>query len=231
LDVLIQIADGARTMTEVGRQVGRAGVTDALQRLLEQDLVQRNGTCWMVTDPVLRCWLSTILKAQRLEAQPDGSVVRSRFEQFLRVRWTQWVQTEQLSFAEQVVTLFKQFCDDTVSLDAKIGRLPRFHSIATQGLAGPAEEVYVVADGQDRRWCASVARGSVDEDAIARFNAFCRAQTPRPSRKVLIAQARLDDHARLLAKAANMWVWGSSDLKMLQGLYDPTPVSCASGQA
>src|SRR3989338_6170643 len=98
----------------------------ALQSLLEQDTAQRNGTCWLVPDPILRCWLSTVLSPQRADARPAGSENRQRFEKHLRALWTHWMQTHQLSFPEQVVELFGRFADDTVSLDSKTGRLPKF---------------------------------------------------------------------------------------------------------
>ncbi len=59
----------------------------------------------------------------------------------------------------------------------------------------------------------------MDENDIAKFETFCRSQTPKPSRKVIITRSALDPNARLLAKTANMWVWASEDLNVLMGLY------------
>ena len=59
----------------------------------------------------------------------------------------------------------------------------------------------------------------MDDNAIVRFEAFCRAQAPRPARKVVITPAGLDQHARVLAKSVNMWVWESGDLRLLMDLY------------
>jgi hypothetical protein len=219
MEALIQVAEGTRTTTEIGKRIGRAGLSEALQLLVEHDLAQRNGMCWMVTDPALRCWLSTVLVAQRSDARLDGADARQRFEQHLRSLWTHWMQAHHLSFSEQVVELFAKFSDDTVSLDSKTGRLPKFDTIRTQRSDVPGAEAYLIADGQGRRWCATVQSGPVDENAIASFDAFCRTQTPKPTRKVVIMKSSMDQNARLLAKAANMWVWGSGDLDVLMGLY------------
>ncbi len=219
VEALIQIAEGARTTTELGKRVGRGGLSEALELLLEQDAAQRNGTCWMVPDPILRCWLSTILSLQRADARPDGADTRQRFEHHLRALWTHWMQTYQLPFPEQVVELFGRFCDDTVSLDSKTGRLPKFDAIQTVRPDALGSEVYLIADGQGKRWCAAVRSAAADEHAIASFDAFCRAQTPKPSRKVLVMKAGMDQHIRLLAKAANMWVWEPAELHLLMELY------------
>jgi len=219
VEALIQIAGGARTTTEIGKRLGRGGLSEALQLLVRHDVAQRNGTCWFVTDPILRCWLSTILFAQRADARLDSAEIRLRFEHHVRSLWTHWMQTRQLSFSEWVVELFGRFCDDTVSLDSKTGRLPRFDAINTHRPEGAGTGVYLIADGPGRRWCASVRTDPVDEQAIAQFDAFCRLQTPKPSRKVVIMNSGMDQDARLLAKAANMWVWKPADVRLLMELY------------
>jgi hypothetical protein len=213
----VQIARGARTATEVGRRVGRGGLSEALQLLIEQDLAQRNGTCWLVTDPILRGWLSSVFAAQRADAQPDTDATRQRFDAHLRTLWADWVAAHTLPLTQQVVGLFGKFAEETVSIDSKTGRLPRFQAITTHQPRGEAS--YVVAEGQGRRWCATVQDRAMDEAAVAEFEAFCRGQTPRPVRKVVITRGGLDQNAKLLAKAANMWVWEAEELTTLMGLY------------
>ena len=219
VDALIHIAQGGRTATEVGKRIGRAGLSNVLQVLVEHDLAQRNGMCWIVPDPVLRCWLSAILSAQRADTGRQGLELRSRFERYLRELWTRWSEADRLSFSEQVVHLFSQFADDTVSLDSKIGRLPKFERIKTERPTAPGADAYLIADGPGRRWCATIQEGPADERAIATFDAFCRTQTPRPSRKVVIMKSSMDQNAKLLAKAANMWVWEAEELGALMRLY------------
>ena len=218
IESLLQIASGVRTTTEIGRHIGRADLPSALQLLVEQDAVQRKGACWVIPDPILRCWMTTILASQRTGTLCDETVTRSRFEQYLTDTWAHWLQTSQLSFPEQVTRLLSNFRDDTVSLDSKTGRLPRFQSITTQR-SGDRPDLYVVAEGEGKRWCCSVQDGVVDETAIANFDLFCRRQTPKPSRKVVITRAGVDQNARLLAKTNNMWVWQAADLDILSELY------------
>ncbi|MBI4343170.1 MAG: ATP-binding protein [Candidatus Omnitrophica bacterium] len=219
LEALIHVASGARTMTELSKRVGRGGLSEALQLLVEHDVAQRSGVCWRVTDPVLRCWLSTVLLSQRADARLPEADVRQRVEQAVRDLWTEWTHAQTRSLSEQVVRLFNRFADDTVALDSKTGRLPKFESISTHEPVGPGAESYLIADGPGRRWCATVQLDPVDENAIAAFDAFCRTQIPRPSRKVVIMKSSIDQNARVVAKAADMWVWSPEDLKVLMELY------------
>lgn len=219
MEVLLHVAQGARTATDIGKRTGRAGLSDALQRLVEHDVALRNGMCWMVTDPVLRCWLSTVLSLQRLEPRLNDTDVRARFEQYLRALWARWMSSSQLSLAEQMVELFAKFDDETVSLDSKTGRLPKFQTIRTHQPDGPGPSAYLIAHGEGKQWCATVHEGPVSEPLVASFDAFCRTQTPKPSRKVVITRSTMDQNARLLAKATSMWVWGTDDLQVLRGLY------------
>jgi hypothetical protein len=219
VDALLHTAEGVRTATKIGERIGRAGLSDALQLLVERDLVQRNGMCWMVPDPVLRCWLSAVLVPQRSGLSPDDAVLRQRFEQYLRALWGQWTQAHQLSFTDQVVGLFHKFSDETVSLDSKTGRLPKFQRISTQRPGAAEGEAYLVAEGEGKRWCVTVQGGAANEQTVASFEAFCRSQTPKPSRKVVIMRSNMDPNAKLLAKAANMWVWEPGELQTLLDLY------------
>jgi hypothetical protein len=219
LDALLHIAQGVRTATELGRRIGRASLTEALQLIVEEDLAQRNGTCWTVADPILRCWLSTVVQAQQREAVPDPTLMRQSFERYLQSLWMQWQQFDRLSFPEQVASLFHQFSEETVSLDSRTGRLPQFDQITTQPVEATQRDAYLVADSAGRRWCASLNDGVVNEQIIATFEAFCKTQHPKPSRKLLITKTSLGEHVRVLAKTANMWVWESQDLNLLARLY------------
>ena len=225
VEVLLSLAEGARTATEVARRCGRSGVAPALQFLLEHDLVSRKGTCWMITDPVLRGWLTVVLSQQRRApgTGEDDAARRERFDRYLQGLWQQWVQTTALSFPDQVTRLLSQFRDDTLSIDSKTGRLPAFRSVTSRP-SPDGRGAYLIADGPGR-WCCAVFEGRVAEDAVAGFDAFCRTQQPRPARKVLIVRAPLEPNTRLIAKAANIWVWEPEDLRLLMELYRPAAPS------
>ncbi len=223
IEVLIHLAGGVRTATELGKRLGRAGLAAALQELVEKDLVQRNGTCWMVSDPVLRCWLSTVLRRQHLglaASEPQGRLEMSLYLQQL---WLRWDATQQLPLWEQMSHLFRKFSDDTVCLDAKTGKLPSFSAVRQVNPPEAQSGRYLVAESEGKRWVAAIQEQTVDERAIASFDVFCRSQIPKPTRKILITQSPLDEHARVIAKTANMWVWQAEELELLTKLYDQEP--------
>jgi hypothetical protein len=221
VDVLLHVADRARTATDLSRRLGRSHLTGSLQVLLEHDLVERKGACWFVGDPVLRCWLTAVLAARRIGAPPDEAALRARFDRHVTEDWARWAQQAQLSFPEQVVRLLASFREETVSLDSKTGRLPHFEAIRTLPAPGRPHCTYVMAEGEGKQWCCAVDAEPVTEAAVADFGAFCRQQTPRPSRKVVITRSGLEENARLLAKSDNMWVWDAEDLEALGALYAP----------
>ena len=218
LEVLVQAADGARTLTEIGRRAGKAGLSDILQFLVEQDLLQRRGACWYIHDPVLRSWLLGVMRLQRSGGFTSEEAAFGVFQSHLAALWRRWQRDSALGFSEQVVRVFGRFRDDILSLDGKTGKLPPFANIRAVA-AEDGRAPYLVAEGEGKCWCVAVAEHGVDEQAVARFDAFCKEQTPRPSRKVVVTPTRLDDNARLLAKAVNMWVWEAEDWSVLRTLY------------
>ena len=219
MEALLQIAEGARTTTELGHRMGRAGLSGALEALTEHDLAQRKGACWLIPDPVLRCWLTAVVSPEQAGAARESAQLRARFEQYLSGTWKQWIYASQLTFPEQVARLFTSFRDDTICLDSKTGRLPRFDTIRTHRPERPEAGTYLIAEGQGKRWCCAIQEGLVDENTIATFESFCRGQAPKPSRKIVVSRAGVEQNARLLAKASNMWVWTRDELGTLTELY------------
>lgn len=221
IEILQQLAQGARTTTALRARIGRTALSGALQLLVEQDLVARKGTCLMVADPVLRCWLSAVLFPQRMGRIEEKEYFRAMFDQYLSSLWTQWLEHNRCSFPEQMRQLFSRFRDDTMVMDSKTGRLPRFESVNLKQPDDLESGVYLLAEGEGKRWCVNLQEGLVNESSVARFDAFCRKLSPRPSRKIVVAKHGMDPNARLLAKSTNMWVWEPNDLNILMDLYSP----------
>lgn len=219
VEALLHLAQGVRTATELSRHMGRTGLSEALQVLIEYNLAQRNGTCWLVDDPVFRCWLSTVVLTQRLDARRDAFAVRQKLEAYLDLLWKQWLHRNQSTFTEHIADLFSRFCDDTVSLDSKTGRLPSFRQIEPVSPQPAAADTYLVAQAKGKRWCVAIKEGPIDEQAVAQFEGFCKTQQPKPSRKLVITRSAMEHSARVAAKTANMWVWEANELKLLEALY------------
>ncbi len=214
-DVLLAIARGARTSLAIARQgVPRRNLSHALQLLVDQDLVCRKGACWVIPDQVLGFWLASVLG--HAAARGDHS---DRCRRAFIGTWATWLKSMQLPLAERITELLGQFQNETVSLDHKTGRLPAFRSM-TRMAPTAIGQTYIMADGEDQRWCCLVHEGRLEESAVHAFQTFCRSQSPKPSRKVVVAKDGLDLNAKLLAKEANMWVWEPDDMRLLGLLYE-----------
>lgn len=226
-EALIAIARGARTSQAVAQQYStRRHLSEALQLLVEQDLVQRKGACWVIPDQLFACWLSSVLGEGLSQGARDPQAARAAFHQAVWSTWTQWLAVSGQPLAARVEQLFAQFRNETVSLDYKTGRLPVFSQMNRQP-ARRADETYLVAEGEERRWCCLIHEGKLDEAEIASFEQFCRSQLPRPSRKIVVARNGMELNAKLLAKEANMWVWEPEDVNLLFLLYGQPPLSRA----
>ncbi len=222
-DVLIAVAQGLRTTQAIAQRCGtRRRLTEVLQALVEQDLIERKGACWVMPDQLLACWLTAVLAPRLRQQGQDRATVEAQLEAALTQRWTRWVVASEQPFEQRIRHLMKQFRNETVSLDSKTGRMPVFHALELTPSLEP-RMTYVVADGEERRWCCLVHEGMLEEHHVAEFERFCRTQAPKPSRKVVVAKEGLELNAKLLAKNANMWVWEPTDLNMLCLLYGQSP--------
>jgi len=218
-EALFAIARGERTSQAIADHCqARSHLSQALQLLVEEDLVARKGACWVIPDQLFAFWLGAVYDPFRDRRQGDLPAVADRFEWAFRALLSSWVRASHLSLAERIGGLFTQFHNETVSLDHKTGRLPAFRTVRTLASSDVAE-VYLVADGESHRWCALIHEGRLEEPGVAAFERFCQTQSPRPSRRVVVANEGLELNAKLLAKESNMWVWEPDDINLLCLLY------------
>ncbi|MBI2885400.1 MAG: ATP-binding protein [Candidatus Omnitrophica bacterium] len=225
-EALLAIAQGARTNQAVAQRCGtRRKLPQVLQGLVEAELVQQHGACWMISDQPFACWLTGVLGPTLANGWPDRDRAQQHFVEAFRAMWTGWHEVAHTPLVERVGELFGKFRNETVLLDQKIGRLPAFGAFSTHR---PHKQggAYLIATGEERRWCCLIHEGQLDETAIANFERFCRTQAPRPLRKVVIAKGGLDLNAKLLAKEANMWVWEPDEMNLLFRLYGQPPLLC-----
>lgn len=224
-EALVHLAQGARTTQAIMQRCGtRRNLSAALQLLADHDLIQRKGACWVIPDQVFACWLSAVLgpsEARGLSSERQGAA--QQFEQTIRSMWAQWLEATGQPLADRIGRLFSQFRNETVSLDHKTGRLPSFRVVRAQQTTGRGE-TYMVADSDERRWCCLIHEEKLGESGIAAFEEFCRTQSPKPSRKIVVAKEGLELNATLLAKEANMWVWKPEDVNLLCLLYGQSPL-------
>ena len=218
-EALVAIARGARTTQAITKHCGsRRSLSAALQLLVEQDVVQRRGACWIIPDQLLACWLIAKFDLGSPTSAKAERIARQTFDHTLAAIWAQWRERTGRPLTERITQLFSQFRNETVSLDQKTGRLPQFRELTTLNPTGNGE-AYILANDHQRRWCCLVHEGKLEESSIAAFEQFCRQQLPKPSRKVVVAPHGLELNAKLLAKEANMWVWEPHDLNVLLLLY------------
>jgi hypothetical protein len=230
-DALLAIAYGARTSQAIADKLGtRRNLSEALQVLVEHDLVERKGTCWIIPDRLLAIWLTGALGPRERHSALDRATAQRAFEHVLSDEWTAWRGVVNRSLSERMEGVLNQFHNETVSLDSKTGRLPAFATLHSQRL-DRSDVTYLVADGENRRWCCAVYESQPDESTITTFEQFCSAQQPRPVRKVVVTQHAMDLNARLLAKTCNMWVWGPEDVNLLFLLYGQPPLWSGEGTA
>jgi hypothetical protein len=226
-EALLAIARGARTTQAVAQQCqARRNLPQALELLVEEDLVTRSGGCWVMLDQVLRLWLTAVCDPVQAQGLPEPAQAGERVEAAARALVGDWLRAARQSLAERMGTLFAQFQNETVLLEHKTGRLPAFRMFRAAAASPSGGTSYLVADAPTHRWCCLIAELAIDDSVVSAFERFCQEQSPRPSRKVVVAPKGLDPNAKLLAKESNMWMWEPEDLRLLCLLYGQSLFDC-----
>ena len=222
-DALLAVARGAKTTHAVCQAIGaRRHVSQALQVLIEQDVVVRRGACWLVPDQLLKLWLTSVHDPVQPQSVADPVHPGEPFERAARRLAGEWLQASRLSLTDQVQALFARFQNETIALEHKTGRLPAFQSFRAVR-SDDGRGTFLVADAGAQRWCCLIDDRGLSEPDIAAFRRFCQQQSPRPARAVVIAYGGLELNVKLVAKDAGMWVWEPDDLRLLSLLYGQAP--------
>jgi len=220
VDLMIALSHGRDRLKDIASWFGRrnvSGFSAKLGRLMELDIVSKNGIFYDLQDRVMKFWLRTVYH-RRISALVDDIAGReSAFREELRADLTEYLDACRGDTMERTRDLLMAFDGEIAEIAGKKRHLPRFAK--TEILRYGGMEDMVGYDCRDRYWVFQVNKKRLDEASVANFIERYYPMKDRISRKICVALDGVDENALLLAKEKCVWVWELADINELMKIY------------
>jgi AAA+ ATPase superfamily predicted ATPase len=220
MDIMVALACGFNKIPDMAawfKKKNHAYFSTKLARLIELDLVWKNGVFYDVEDKLFKFWLKNVYYKKKSELVGDPVSGSAEFKKEVSGDMNAYIRECARPATERIKELFGLFNGEMVEIDNKKRRLPRFAKIEIQKY-GRRQDL-VTYRGSDRYWVCEVWRDKIDEPAVSDFIARYYSMRDKIAKQVCIALDGIDPNALLLAKEKNIWVWGLDSVNRLLRLY------------
>lgn len=220
IQVLAGIALGHRKISRLAKYVARkqSDVKKVLQKLLDEEVIQKEGSLHLIPDTLLRIWLKHVVTVGVLGFETEAERRRDYFIHQLEIEFKRVEEEEAKELPKRVEDLFRQFSGEVISLGAFKVLCPVFQDVISKPTNGRVFPV--LARAAQGTWMCQVAYQPVKEEDIRLFVKDAETEHAKVKRKILVALSGIDLNATLLAKNAKISIWDLKNLNRLLDIYD-----------
>ncbi len=220
LDVLVLIAMGRNKLKDIANFSGKkdtATLSRKLGKLMELDLIAKNGIFYQIEDKMFAFWLRTVYHAKKTTLIDDIVNKTSDFESEIKKDLSLFLCEIEKSAGQRLKELFSAFNGELIEIEKKTRRLPRFIKIETREYSSGTNMTSY--QSQTQYWVCHIAKSRVDEPAVSRLIEDSGKDKKNIKKRLCIALEGIENNALLLAKAKNIWVWDLAGINNIMRLY------------
>ena len=220
VDILVALSCGRNRLAEVASWFNKkapSGYASKISRLIEADLVYKNGVFYEIQDKVFEFWLRNVSHKKKAYLVDNPDERREDFRSAVRQDIACFLEENKRDPGERIKELFSLFGGETVEIGKKKRRLPRFIKIEVTKY--PEREDMLNYQKPDRYWMCEIRRKKIDEPSMADFISRYPSAKENITKRVCVALGGIDPNALLLAKEKKVWVWGLDSVNQMMRLY------------
>lgn len=216
---LLAVAEGKRKIQAIANslEMKSAEVAGTLQKLLQEGLIVKRGSFYVLEDPLFAFWLRHVYQTRNQFFYPSVCKLQDVLWQRLVEVYGQLEACDQQSIMSRIEILFKEFRNDTVEVNGKKFYCPYFSDIHLKSLRGNAS--FLRARNARVRWLCRIAEDHLTEEEMTIFLDEFKRIRKNVQRCVLVTLAGIDQNAKLMAQTAKIQLWDLRNLNVLLGLY------------
>jgi len=220
LRVLLAVALGHKKYHAIAKYIGeKAGdIKNTLARLGEEEILEKKGSFFTFRLPLFSFWLRQVYQRKEWNFLLDLELPRNAFREEVSALIRKREAEEKKELLKRVEELFRKFRNDVIEIDAKKLKCPHFTEVLfkpSNGRVFPVE-----AKAGNSRWICQVAYKKVMEEDVRSFVQDIERLRSNVQRRILIALEGIELNAKILAKEANIMLWGLRNVNSLLELYD-----------
>ena len=220
LDILTALALGKNKLKDIAgwfNKKSASKLSKELERLIELDMVFKNGVFYEVRDRVFKFWLRAVYHEKKTSLVDDIVNRAGDFVKEVEIDAGEYRRQSEQSTLERVGSLFSLFNGETIEIERKKRRLPKFVKIESRKYG--KSDGLLAYQAADRYWVCEIFQDTVDEASMLDLIERYYPVREKVAKKVCMALGGIDTNALLLAKEKNVWVWDIDSTNALLGLY------------
>lgn len=224
VDVLFALANGVHKINDMVVFLGakRGHVIKKLNELVAQDVVERNGTYFLIKDKLFRYWIKYVLqrRVRSVDMEPFAQI--RPFKDEVNRAINDFLATSRKDFSARMTELVRCFENEVLTLRGNLYKLPVFRDVKALKIKSRGGNSFdaLEAQSEDGPWLLVLRKDRVAEGDIHAVAEEARKMGIHSRRCVIVSLAELEDSARLRALEERMWIWNEAELNSLTNLYD-----------
>ena len=219
--VLLALASGINKPKDIAQHLKwkQSEVNSRLNRLMEMDILSKNGTFYILKDKVFSFWLKLVCGQKLNVLNPNMDAIRETFRKKLHKILKEYENSFQKNISDRVEELFSKFNNDYAKIGNHRFKLPKFNVIKRVSLEGERIKHGVIGYSDKQLIIIALRDGIVQEDDVVEFLSKCKHYRYKKSQRVLIALGGIENNAWHLARQNRLHTWNLKKLNTLMELY------------
>ncbi|MFZ5799993.1 MAG: AAA family ATPase [Candidatus Omnitrophota bacterium] len=209
----------AQILDKAGKERGRTALR--LNRLVEEELLLKNGNVFCISDKLFGFWLKTASQ-KMVKGFLNGPVEeRLYFKNELKQKLAAFIQTSNNEVEVRIIELLKSFDNELFQLNGRRHRLPGFSRVYPLNFNGNAAQNLkgLIAETQRDKWALLFKEGMILDVDILSFLSATSEKDEKFARRVVISLSEMETNARLRALQEKMWIWSAADMNFILSLF------------
>ena len=223
-DLIMALAEGRCRIKELLEvlAVKPSALNQKLAYLVDEDMVEKNGTHYHLKDKLFRYWVKYVYirRARSIELEPGR--MKKDFKEEITRAMNEFQLTSCKDLSSRVTELLHCFDNDQLDLKGRRYRVPAFRDIQMVKLRPRGGNLCDIlkAETDEGTWLVMLRKDPRAEVDIAAVTDEAKSLGVRPRRCVIVSLPDLDDTVKLKALEERMWVWNEPELNSLMNLFD-----------
>lgn len=222
--LLIALANGKSRLKDLTETLGQkqTQLNQKLARLMELDILERNGTIFQFKDKMFRYWIKYALQRRIAAIDLEPGRQQKLFHEELNRSVTEFQATSRKDLTTRMSELFHCFDNESLNLNGRRYKLPVFSEIKPLKLRSIAGTYIDAIQGQcdEGTWLVALRKDPFTEGDINSLLTEAKSMGNKPQRLVVVSLSNLDENTRVRALQERMWVWNEQEINSLMHLYD-----------
>lgn len=217
--LLDALASGKNRIQDLASQLRKqkSELTQKLNRLIEQNIVIKNGSFYSIKDRVLWFWLKFVHHEKLNSLTPDHSEQAQHFKFKIDAEMDEFINASKKNIIDRMMDLFNLFEGDDIQIDKKRFQLSTFKELKIVRFDNASIKLGIFGTAQDCFWLAAIKEDGIREGDISEFIQSSKKFKHKSINKVIIGLSDIDRNARLLAKESRII---TLDLTHVNNLFD-----------